>query len=148
MTTSTLAGMAAGAARGVADGAITVPRLHFVRVPSDMVQGIYNGKMPARSLLVHPECWYDFKRVASQIVLSDLTRTAESSLARMKTAPGLVQAPGYSDHNFGGAFDLGIAESVKVGGYKGKRKDPMHFECLMTRAEAVKKSMLMAAGKA
>lgn len=113
------------AAQGIAASGldITIPRLRFVAVPPEMVRGAYpigkhtpNG-MPLRALFVHPEVWGDFKRVASQIVITDLTRSAESSLARMKTAPGLTQAPGWSDHNFGGAFDLDIGTTLAHGGF-------------------------------
>ena len=118
--------LAESAAALVAAGSITVPRLRFVRVPPEMVRGGYpvskvtpNG-MPLRALFVHPEVWSAFQRVAPRIVITDLLRTAESSLARMKTAPGLVQAPGYSDHNFGGAFDLDIKATMKHGVFGGR----------------------------
>ncbi len=118
--------LAASAAELVRAGSITVPRLTFYRVPPEMVRGGYpigkhtpNG-MPLRALMVHPEVWQAFRVVAPRIVITDLTRTAESSLARMKTAPGLTQAPGYSHHNVGGAFDLDIMASVKHGGYRNR----------------------------
>lgn len=115
--------LAASAAELVAAGSITVPRLKFVRVPPEMVRGGYpvskatpNG-MPLRALFVHPEVWPDFQRVAQRIVITDLTRTAESSLNRMAEKPGLVQAPGYSDHGVGGAFDLDVSATLKHGGF-------------------------------
>lgn len=119
MTTPSLIGGATGLVAGGLD--ITVPRLRFVTVPPEMVRGAYpigkhtpNG-MPLRALFVHPEVWPAFQRVASRIVITDLTRSAESSLSRMAEKPGLVQAPGYSDHGVGGAFDLDINATQKHG---------------------------------
>lgn len=119
--TPSIIGGATGLVAGGLD--ITIPRLRFVTVPPEMVRGAYpigkhtpNG-MPLRALFVHPEVWPAFQRVAERIVISDLTRSAESSLSRMAEKPGLVQAPGYSDHGVGGAFDLDIAASLKHGGF-------------------------------
>lgn len=111
-------------------GTLTVPVLRFVRVPSDMVRGIYNGKMPTRSLFCHPDVWPSLKRVLPRVVLSDLTRTAESSLNRMIDKPGLAQPPGFSDHGGGGAFDLAIGESIKAGDFKNREMlDRFCMEC-------------------
>ena len=114
-----------GAVQGMAAAGldITIPRLRFVAVPPEMVRGAYpigkhtpNG-MPLRALFVHPEVWPAFQRVAPRIVITDLTRSAESSLSRMAEKPGLVQPPGWSDHGVGGAFDLDIKATLKHGGF-------------------------------
>lgn len=131
MTTPSLIGGATGLVAGGLD--ITVPRLRFVTVPPKMVRGAYpigkhtpNG-MPLRALFVHPEVWPAFRVIAPELVVSDLTRTAESSLARMATAPGLTQAPGYSHHNVGGAFDLDIMASVKRGNWRNRSAMDEHL---------------------
>lgn len=105
---------------------ITIPRLRFVAVLPELVRGAYpigkhtpNG-MPLRALFVHPEVWPAFKAVASRIVITDLTRSAESSLARMQTAPGLAQPPGWSGHGVGGAFDLDIKASLERGNWSNR----------------------------
>lgn len=115
--------LAASAAELVRDGTITVPRLTFYRVPPEMVRGGYpigkhtpNG-MPLRALMVHPEVWPAFQRVAPRIVITDLTRTAESSLSRMAEKPGLVQPPGWSPHGPGGALDKDTEASFLLGGF-------------------------------
>lgn len=122
------ASMLTAAAQGVAAAGIdiTIPRLRFVQVPPELVRGAYpigkhtpNG-MPLRALFVHPEVWPAFQRVAPRIVITDLTRSAESSLARMAEKPGLVQAPGYSDHGVGGAFDLDIGATLKHGDFPNR----------------------------
>lgn len=114
--------LAASAAELVRAGLVTVPRLTFVRIPSELVHGVYNGKMPARSLLCHPDVWPSLKMLLPRVVWSDLTRTAESSLNRMIEKPGLVQPPSWSDHNVGGAGDAGVGESLKLGGFKNRRE--------------------------
>lgn len=126
MPTNAIIGGATGLVAAGLD--ITIPRLRFVVVPPEMVRGAYpigkhtpNG-MPLRALFVHPEVWTAFSFVADVIVITDLTRSAESSLARMAERPGLVQAPGYSDHGVGGAFDLDVAATIKGAGFRDRRE--------------------------
>lgn len=91
--------------------------LRLVQVPQAAVVGIYNGKMPTRSLFVHPDAYPSFQELAKRLVFSDIFRSAESSLSAIQRKAG-VQPPSYSHHNYGGAVDVDIRASMKRGGFR------------------------------
>lgn len=95
--------------------------LPLIQVPSDAIAGAYNGKMPARALFVHQQAYHALMRIAPYVVLSDLFRSPESSLAAMAKKTG-VQPPSYSHHNYGAAVDLDVKASLKRGKFRDKRQ--------------------------
>ena len=98
--------------------------LDLVALPADRVRGIYTiggvpGRMPGRALLLHPDVVDGFMAAAHQLVVSDIFRSAESSLAAVRAGRG-ARPPGFSAHNFGLAVDLDIKASMRRGGFKTK----------------------------
>lgn len=90
------------------------------------VLGIYGTKpigsvaagdfFPANMSLLHPDTAASFlhlqKDLGQRLRVSDMFRTAESSLQAMQEKRG-VQAPGYSGHNFGFCVDAAIDAMLK-----------------------------------
>ncbi len=95
--------------------------LQLAKVPSGAVRGIYgaNHVMPERALYVHPSAYAALISIAPRVVCSDIFRSPESSLEAMQRKVG-VQPPGYSHHNYGGAVDLAVRESMERGGFRTK----------------------------
>lgn len=84
------------------------------------VRGIYDGKMPARALFLEPAAADSYKRdLLSWVVVSDMLRSAESSLNAVRRGRG-AQAPGYSAHNYGFAIDLDVKATMERGEVKTK----------------------------
>lgn len=96
------------------------------RLPADKVRGIYTidkipGRMPARALYLHPHAAASFLAdLAPCITVSDMLRTAESSLNAVRTGRG-AQRPGYSGHNYGFSIDIEVSEAMRALGFKTKR---------------------------
>lgn len=86
------------------------------------VTGIYGPKkdtLPARMRYLAPPAASAFKGIANVVVLSDMFRSAESSLRARKERRG-AQRPGYSGHNYGFSIDLAVTRSMRVQGLKSK----------------------------
>ncbi len=99
-------------------------KLSVVSVP---VVGIYTiggkkNQLPPRMLFLEPEAETSFSaHVAQHVVISDMFRSPESSLAAVKTGRG-AKPPGFSAHNYGLAIDLDILATLKRGGFADKRQ--------------------------
>lgn len=96
--------------------------LRLVPLPASLVRGIY-GKtkdvMPERLRYLAPDVAPHYAAISSWAVVSDMFRTAESSLAAVRAGRG-AQPPGYSAHNYGIAVDLDLGQSMRRGGFKSK----------------------------
>lgn len=103
-------------------------QINLTRFPVDMVRGIYevggvDGRLPDRMrVLESGPCAGSFARdLAHVVVVSDMFRSPESSLAAMQKKRG-VQPPSFSHHNYGRAIDLDVRESYKQSGCRSKRE--------------------------
>jgi hypothetical protein len=101
-------------------------------IPSDCVRGVYeiNGlknRMPARSLFLHPFASQDFIHISDRLVVSDIYRSAESSLAAVKSGRGALP-PGFSGHGYGFSIDLDVYASMKRGKFKSKKDLDLYME--------------------
>lgn len=88
-----------------------------VTVPPD--RGAYDGKMPPRMRWLHPLAAVAYERIKAEVVVSDMYRSAESSLSAMKKKTGVLP-PGFSRHGFGLAIDVSVSESMRLVGVKTK----------------------------
>lgn len=93
--------------------------LELVQFDLDQVVGIYRvdgqpARMPERARYLHPGAAADYLALVrrGRVVVSDMFRTAESSLAAVKAGRG-AQRPGYSAHNLGLAIDVDIRPTMK-----------------------------------
>lgn len=106
--------------------------LQLSQVPADKVVGAYGpndekakpklkydalvttGSMPARTLFLHTEAAKRYVNMLhpNGIAISDMYRSAESSLAAVASGRG-AQPPAFSLHNYGIAIDLRIDDSMK-----------------------------------
>jgi len=93
--------------------------LHLAALPSDRVRGVYkvggvDGRMPARALFLQRDAAHSFlDDLAEVVTVSDVFRSAESSLAAVREGRG-AKAPGYSGHNFGLSIDLDVPATQKA----------------------------------
>jgi hypothetical protein len=90
--------------------------LDLCPLPATRVIGIYGprkNEMPERARFLHPKAAASFlnPKLGGLLVVSDVFRTAESSLAAVKAGRG-AQPPGYSAHNFGLAIDIDVDTSL------------------------------------
>lgn len=98
--------------------------LDLVQLPADKVRGVYTiggvpGRMPARALYLHPLCAPRFLAMTPGVItVSDMFRSAESSLAAVKSGRG-AQPPGFSAHNFGLAIDIDVRKAMRALGMNG-----------------------------
>ena len=89
------------------------------------VRGIYTvngvaGRMPERTLYLEPAAADSFvANLLPWVVVSDVLRSAESSLAAVRRGRG-AQAPGFSAHNYGFAIDIDTKPTMKAGGHRNK----------------------------
>ena len=94
--------------------------------PVENVLGIY-GKtkdfFPGSASFLHPAAADAFvalqRALCARVRVSDMLRTAESSLQAMQEKAG-VQPPGFSAHNFGFAIDIDVEENMKRLGFASK----------------------------
>jgi hypothetical protein len=91
-------------------------KLELEKMNSDEVVGIYTIKgkpdrMPESALYLHPEAASSWREnnFADKLVVSDMLRTAESSLKARRDGRG-AQRPGYSGHNYGLSIDLDVGK--------------------------------------
>src|SRR5215510_1039823 len=91
--------------------------LQFVQLPFERVVGIYEARgerrrMPDRLRQLAPDAARSYVAdLADVVVVSDMLRTAESSLQAVREGRG-AQPPSKSAHNFGFAIDLDISASL------------------------------------
>lgn len=92
-------------------------KLSLVQLPLEAVTGIYNvrgqkGRMPDRLRWLHPAAARAYGAIASWVVVSDMYRSPESSLAAVRAGRG-AQPPGFSGHNYAKSIDIDISASRK-----------------------------------
>jgi hypothetical protein len=78
----------------------------------------YKGMIPRRMRFLAPDVgphFLEVDRAAGGLVVTDMWRSADSSLAARRIKRG-VQRPGYSPHGFGLAVDLDLYEIMKMHG--------------------------------
>lgn len=99
--------------------------IELVALPANKVRGIYTvggvpNQMPERTRFLHPEAAISFLHdLADQVTVSDVLRSAESSLEAVRSGRG-AQPPGYSAHNFGLAIDLDLDATMLQLGVRRK----------------------------
>lgn len=132
-------------------------QLILTRLPADKVAGIYNGNrtknpktgklellpfnllrpidsngrptMPDHLRWLHPSAARSFlEDLADFVVVSDMLRSAESSLEAVRRGRGALP-PGYSGHNYGFSIDIAIIESMHRAGFATKAD----FDAYMNR---------------
>lgn len=69
-------------------------------------------RMPDRALFMHPDAARDYEKIESWVVVSDMFRSPEASLAAVQAKRG-AQPPGYSMHNYGKAIDLDVGRTMR-----------------------------------
>lgn len=96
--------------------------LDLVQLPASIVTGIYGktkDQMPDRMRWLHPAAAEAFTAISPWAVVSDMYRSATSSLQAVREGRG-AQRPGFSAHGFGLAVDLDISASMKRLGVRKK----------------------------
>jgi hypothetical protein len=78
------------------------------------------GKFPARMRYLHPSVIESWIEIANDVVVSDMYRSAESSLQARRDKKG-VQKPGFSGHNYGFSIDIDVAKTMKLTGLRTKK---------------------------
>lgn len=103
--------------------------IQLTLLPVDKVRGIYTvdgaaGRMAHRLRLLHPLAAHAYLTtgMSEKIVVSDMYRSAESSLEAVKAGRG-AKMPGYSAHNYGLAVDLDVEQSMRLLGGDKKKLD-------------------------
>jgi len=91
----------------------------LVAIAATMVKGIYNCTLPARMRWLAPDAAASFLQIGARLVLSDMYRSAESSLSAMQEKRG-VQPPSRSRHGYGRAIDLDVGATLRAGGFGSK----------------------------
>ena len=94
--------------------------------------GIYGSKkdgLPERARYLHPDAARAFLQAnaAYKLRVSDMLRSAESSLAAMQAGRG-AKPPGFSGHNYGLSVDLDVDWMLRRG---GAFKDKEHLDEFM-----------------
>jgi len=103
--------------------------LDLCQLPWSRVVGIYTidrkpNQMPARALFLHPDAARAFLEVVdyrapADATVSDIFRSAESSLAAVQSGRG-AKPPGFSAHNYGLAVDVDIEPTMMRLGIQSK----------------------------
>ena len=78
------------------------------------------GVLPSRMRFLHPDVYTGFVPIADVVVLTDMFRSADSSLWAIRNKRG-AQPPGRSGHNYGFCGDLDVDATLKLGSFKSKR---------------------------
>lgn len=87
-------------------------------LPRETVRGIYTiagvtGRLPDRALFLHPDAAESFLAyLAPYVVVSDMFRSAEASLAAVRAKRG-AKAPGFSGHGYGLSIDIDVEEFLR-----------------------------------
>lgn len=82
-------------------------------------RGIYGPNrniLPKRALFLHPDAAQSFVGLGTDMVYSDVFRSAESSLAAVDAGRG-AQPPAYSAHNYGFAVDVAVDQTIERTGW-------------------------------
>jgi hypothetical protein len=94
---------------------LTIPLVYIERCA-----GIYDcdgdGKkteMPQRALWLAPGAAGAFQLIADVVIVSDMFRSADSSLAALRAKRGAA-APGRSAHNYGRAIDVDVGATLRL----------------------------------
>lgn len=82
-------------------------------------RGAYKGVMPPRMRWLHPAARLAYEAIDDAVVVSDMYRSADSSLSAMQKKTGVLP-PGFSRHGYGLALDVSVSESMKLTGCKTK----------------------------
>lgn len=96
--------------------------LQLASIPSDKCKGIYGpdkNKMPARALYLAPLVARSFLLISQTVIVSDMFRSPESSLAAIRADRG-AKSPGFSGHNYGLAIDLDVKNTLRQSNFSGK----------------------------
>jgi len=80
-----------------------------------------SGRLPTRMRYLDFESYQGWLPIRKYIVVSDMYRSAESSLWAIENRKGALP-PGKSGHGFGRSIDLDIKRSMKNLGFKRKRQ--------------------------
>ena len=117
MLTDALSSAAAKLVRAGTD----TPGLRITLVPVTVPPGrvAYKGAMPMRMRWLHPDAARAYAAIADAVVVSDMYRSADSSLSAMQKKTGVLP-PGFSRHGYGLAIDVSVSESMKLAGCKTK----------------------------
>jgi hypothetical protein len=99
--------------------------LELTALPSQAVRGVYTidgvkDRMPARALFLQPDAARSFLAIAEHLTVSDVYRSAESSLAAVRSGRG-AKTPGFSAHNYGLAVDVDVRASMRLLNVKTKQ---------------------------
>lgn len=98
--------------------------LALAAIPAEIVKGIYGpnkDQMPARMRFLYPAVARGFYLITDRVVVSDMFRSPESSLAAVKAGRGAMP-PGFSGHNYGLSIDVDVAASIKRSGVANKER--------------------------
>lgn len=90
-------------------------RLHRVPVPHgsyDLNNDGRSDEMPERACRLAPDVVPYWLAVKDYVVVSDMYRSADSSLAAVRSGRGAAE-PGYSGHNFGLSIDIDVHKTMK-----------------------------------
>lgn len=104
-------------------------QIELCRLDDSQVIGIYATKadpqkrhLPERMRWLAPEAARSYVlNLSSKIVVSDMLRTAESSLQAVQEGRG-AKMPGYSGHGYGFSIDVDVNTTMKLLGFKTKRQ--------------------------
>lgn len=90
--------------------------------PVDVPHGVYdidgNGtktEMPRRACFLAPDAAQSWLDIQSQVVVSDMWRSPDSSLAAVQAGRGAA-APGFSGHNYGLSIDIDVQRTMRLVG--------------------------------
>jgi len=78
----------------------------------------YGGVLPERMRFLHPEAAKSFREFSNRVIVSDVYRSADASLAAVRAKRGALP-PGRSAHGYGLAIDLGVDETLAHTGAAG-----------------------------
>ena len=99
---------------------LSLTKLAAYDVPGIYTIGGQPGQMPERARFLHPYAAASWmKDLRQYLVVSDMLRTAESSLAAVEAGRG-AQPPAYSGHNYGFSIDIEVDKAMKKLGLKTK----------------------------
>ncbi len=109
-----LAVMARAQAQGLARAGVIAPMtITLVPVTVPPGRGGYGGRVPPRMRWLHPGAAAAYARIAGDVVVTDLYRSADSSLSAMAKKRGVLP-PGYSRHGYGLAIDLDTTATMRI----------------------------------
>ena len=79
------------------------------------------NEMPLRACALAPDAAEAWARIADHVAISDMYRSADSSLAAVRAGRGAA-APGFSGHNYGLSIDLDVDRSMVLAKYRTKEQ--------------------------